>query len=53
MAADYDKCICKTLGEDDGEFTCWNHHDCFRGDCTHTDVDNHDQTNQEDLDEAI
>lgn len=38
-AVDTHKCICKTPGEDDGDFTCWVHHDCSRGECTHTDGD--------------
>lgn len=32
-------CTCLTVGEDDGATTCWQHHDCFRGDCTHMDND--------------
>ena len=30
-----DECNCKTRGEDDGKTTCWEHHDCYYGDCTH------------------
>mgnify|MGYP001648215961 FL=1 len=28
-------CLCATPGEDDGEFTCFIHHDCSEGTCTH------------------
>lgn len=28
-------CRCYNPGEDDGENTCWVHHDCNLGDCTH------------------
>lgn len=28
-------CRCMNPGEDDGQITCWTHHDCQRGDCTH------------------
>lgn len=30
-------CQCQTVGEDDGETTCWRHHDCNNGNCTHMD----------------
>ena len=29
------KCQCKNPGQDDGETTCWIHHDCNDGSCTH------------------
>lgn len=29
------RCTCTHPGEDDGSTTCWEHHDCTRGDCTH------------------
>lgn len=28
-------CTCINPGEDDGFFTCWRHHNCAWGDCTH------------------
>lgn len=31
------ECVCRTPGEDDGDHTCWVHHDCSDGTCTHTD----------------
>jgi hypothetical protein len=31
------KCLCKNPGLDDGGTTCWLHHDCTIGDCTHMD----------------
>lgn len=34
-----DNCRCLTIGDDNGATTCWPHHDCFRGDCTHMDND--------------
>lgn len=30
-------CNCITPGEDDGVTTCWEHHDCNDGTCTHQD----------------
>lgn len=30
-------CRCENKGQDDGQQTCWEHHDCNRGDCTHQD----------------
>jgi hypothetical protein len=30
-------CRCNNSGYDDGTMTCWVHHDCRNGDCTHTD----------------
>lgn len=33
------ECRCTTPGQDDGKQTCWRHHDCTRGDCTHMDGD--------------
>lgn len=30
-----EKCRCTNPGEDDGSNTCWTHHDCTKGDCTH------------------
>ena len=32
-----DGCTCRTVGKDDGMSTCWNHHDCSEGNCTHQD----------------
>ena len=29
------ECTCKTRGMDDGNTTCWEHHDCTDGSCTH------------------
>ncbi len=28
-------CRCLTPGQDDGQTTCWKHHDCRDGSCTH------------------
>ncbi len=28
-------CVCTQPGQDDGQTTCWPHHDCSRGDCSH------------------
>lgn len=28
-------CRCTIVGEDDGGTTCWIHHDCSDGSCTH------------------
>lgn len=33
-------CACEHVGQDDGQYTCWLHHDCRRGDCTHAEDDN-------------
>lgn len=33
------ECRCIHPGEDDGQTTCWTHHDCFKGECTHMDND--------------
>lgn len=30
-----DDCRCTNPGEDDGGNTCWPHHDCTKGECTH------------------
>lgn len=30
-----DECVCRNPGEDDGDTTCWVHHDCSDGSCTH------------------
>jgi len=30
-------CCCNTPGKDDGDETCFIHHDCSLGNCTHTD----------------
>lgn len=32
-------CRCDSVGSDDGRHTCWQHHDCTLGDCTHNDGD--------------
>lgn len=29
------ECNCTIPGQDDGSTTCWEHHDCMSGDCTH------------------
>lgn len=29
------ECRCTHPGQDDGSTTCWVHHDCMNGDCTH------------------
>lgn len=29
------KCRCITPGLEDGQITCWPHHDCNDGGCTH------------------
>lgn len=29
------ECRCTHPGQDDGSTTCWPHHDCSTGDCTH------------------
>lgn len=29
------KCRCTNVGQDDGQTTCWLHHDCLDGSCTH------------------
>lgn len=31
------ECLCETPGEDDGRTTCFLHHNCNRGECTHQD----------------
>lgn len=31
------ECRCITPGADDGFTTCWAHHDCSDGSCTHVD----------------
>lgn len=31
------RCSCRTIGKDDGDHTCFKHHDCRDGSCTHTD----------------
>lgn len=36
------ECICVHPGEDDGLYTCWLHHDCTDGTCTHLDGVNED-----------
>lgn len=28
-------CNCKHAGKDDGKTTCWVHHNCYNGECTH------------------
>lgn len=33
------ECVCKHPGLDDGESTCWVHHDCSDGTCTHAEED--------------
>lgn len=30
-----DECRCTNPGQDDGSNTCWVHHNCMTGDCTH------------------
>lgn len=39
---DFSKCYCKTVGKDDGDTTCFKHHDCSDGSCTHQDNDDDD-----------
>lgn len=34
-SSNVNKCWCKNEGQDDGERTCWVHHDCSDGSCTH------------------
>ena len=42
-------CRCVTFGQDDGETTCFVHHDCSDGSCTHQDGDDDDyELNYED-----
>lgn len=31
------ECVCLSVGQDDGAKTCWMHHDCRDGSCTHMD----------------
>lgn len=31
------ECVCHTPGQDDGLYTCWKHHNCSDGICTHQD----------------
>lgn len=31
----YEPCRCRTPGHDDGDTTCWKHHRCEDGECTH------------------
>lgn len=38
---DFRECRCLTIGMDDGETTCWKHHRCELGDCTHQDNDDY------------
>ena len=33
------ECRCIHPGHDDGQTTCWKHHDCSDGSCTHQDND--------------
>lgn len=33
------RCSCRTVGKDDGNHTCFEHHNCGDGSCTHTDGD--------------
>ena len=40
-------CMCKTTDQDDGNQTCWIHHDCANSDCTHQDS-SQDEDNDED-----
>lgn len=44
-----DECRCKNVGEDDGDTTCWVHHDCNDGTCTHQDGDDFDEPSLEEL----
>jgi len=32
-------CVCLIVGQDDGAQTCFMHHDCSLGYCTHQDID--------------
>lgn len=36
------RCSCKTVGMDDGAHTCFEHHRCSDGVCTHQDVGDDD-----------
>lgn len=33
------ECRCENSGRDDGNYTCWEHHNCRSGDCTHAEDD--------------
>lgn len=35
-------CSCLNIGEDDGITTCFEHHDCSDGSCTHNDGDDYE-----------
>ncbi len=44
VITDFRTCLCRTVGRDDGDTTCWKHHDCSWGECTHQDnMDDWDQ----------
>jgi hypothetical protein len=32
-------CQCRIPGQDDGDTTCWLHHDCMLQECTHAEED--------------
>lgn len=51
IITDFSECRCKTVGHDDGNNTCWKHHDCMDGMCTHTDVDDEDRPDTEMFDD--
>lgn len=44
-------CRCEVVGQDDGENTCWVHHDCTDGSCTHTDGDDYEI--EDELEEGV
>ena len=39
VITDFCECTCITRGMDDGYTTCWKHHRCEDGMCTHNDGD--------------
>lgn len=41
-------CECRNAGQDDGDTTCWIHHDCRDGSCTHIDEDYHEEREHND-----
>lgn len=41
------ECTCLNVGEDDGATTCWMHHDCYKGECTHMDNDEQERGSED------
>jgi hypothetical protein len=37
LITDFRQCYCRTVGKDDGDMTCFKHHNCMWGECTHID----------------